>query len=185
METIFNETMIRAELKRLDQKTGFNGASLPIKFGNAKYTLGRFSYSNENALGFYFSNHYFLDPMFPVEEKIDTIRHEYAHYMDYMLNGTSSHGPQWKKCAKTVGACPTRLFSEDRANYFLKKHQEERETNIKCDEYVIGDIINHPDFGRGIIEDVLGEGISRIVNIHFNNGTCKKLSLKWVTEKCR
>lgn len=185
MEAIFNEAMIKEELKRLDRKTGLDAASLPIKFGKAKSYLGYFFYPNENSLEFYFSNHYFLDPMFPVEEKIDTIRHEYAHYMDYMLNGSSSHGPQWKKCAKMVGACPTRRFSQDRADYFLKKHREERESNIKCDDYVVGDIVNHPDFGHGIIEEILGEGISRIVVIHFNNGTCKKLSLKWVTEKCR
>ena len=39
---IWNEEMIRAELKRLDRKTGLNGAKLPIKFTHSKHTLGCF-----------------------------------------------------------------------------------------------------------------------------------------------
>lgn len=43
MEQIFDEKMIRAELRRLDMKTGLHAADLPIKFGKARCTLGRFS----------------------------------------------------------------------------------------------------------------------------------------------
>ena len=105
--------------------------------------------------------------MFPIEEKINTIRHEYAHYMDYFLNGSTSHGPRWKKYARMVGAYSSANFNQERADYFLRKHQEERETNIKCDSYAVGDYVKHPDFGCGIIEDILGEGVSRIASIHY------------------
>lgn len=44
MEAIFDEEMIRAELRRLDVITGLHGADLPIKFGKAQSYLGRFSY---------------------------------------------------------------------------------------------------------------------------------------------
>lgn len=185
MEAIFNEEMIREELRRIDQKTGLNAASLPISFGNAKCYLGYFSYPNDKSLKFYFSNHYFTDPMFPVEEKLDVIRHEYAHYMDYMLNGSSSHGPRWKKYCKIVGAYPMRCYSKDRSDYFLKKHKEEEETNLKCDSYTVGRTVKHPSFGQGSITEILGEGISRIAVIKFNNGNCKKLLLSWVTQNCQ
>ena len=113
MEQIFDEEMIRAELRRLDMKTGLHAADLPIKFGKARCTLGRFSYPSEDRMEFYFSNYYFQDPMHPIEEKLDTIRHEYAHYMDYMINGSSSHGPSWKNCCRIVGAIPTKAILDD------------------------------------------------------------------------
>lgn len=44
----WNEEMIRAEMKRLDRKTGLNGAKLPIKFTHAKHTLGCFHADEDN-----------------------------------------------------------------------------------------------------------------------------------------
>lgn len=184
MEPIFNEEMIRAELRRLDMKTGLHAGDLPIKFGNAKCTLGRFSYPNKDKLEFYFSNFYFQDPAHPVEEKLDTIRHEYAHYMDYMLNGSSSHGPSWKNCCRIVGAFPTRCFSKQRSDWYLQKHENERLLNVKYDEYSIGKKMIHPTFGRGKIVDIIGEGISRIACVSFDNVGIKKLAVSWIDSNC-
>ena len=88
MKNIWTETAIRKEFARLDAKTGLKGATLPISFGNAKCTLG--SYSSAGGGAFRFSRHYFDDPLWPIEEALDTIRHEYAHYMDHM--GIWQHG---------------------------------------------------------------------------------------------
>ena len=88
MEAVFTEEMIREELRRLDKITGSHGADLPIKFGNSKSRLGYFSYGNEY-FGFYFSNYYLMDTNFPVEGKMDLIRHEYAHYLDYTRRNRS------------------------------------------------------------------------------------------------
>lgn len=184
VEEPFDETKIRKELKRLDDITGFNAAKLPIKLGNGKSTLGRFKYSNNGALEFYFSNHYFLDSNFPVEEKLDTIRHEYAHYMDYMMTGHSSHGNNWKRCCRIVGAFPSRYFSHERADSFMEKHKKEDATNKILDNYHTGITISHPQYGDGTITGVFNQGLSRYATVKFDLNNEKKLSLLWISEKC-
>lgn len=185
MEAIFDEGMIRSELRRLDAKTGLHAADLPIKFGNAKRTLGRFSYPSDDKLEFYFSNYYFQSPNHPVEEKLDTIRHEYAHYMDYMLTGSSSHGPSWKNCCRIVGAFPTRCFSQERSNSFLAKHERERVQNEKYDHYSIGNKVLHPVFGEGVIKAILGDGINRIACVSFADVGQKKIAISWIDCNCK
>ena len=54
MEAIFNEAMIREELKRLDKKTGLNAASLPVLLGKSKSYLGYFLYPNRKSMEFFF-----------------------------------------------------------------------------------------------------------------------------------
>ena len=185
MEELFDEIKIRQELKRLDQITGLNGALLPIKFGKAKGTLGSFSYTSKDSLEFYFSTYYFLDPGFPVEEKLYVIRHEYAHYMDYMINGFSSHGPQWKKCCIKIGAFPIRCFNQGRANSFMEKHKKENIKNQALDEYQPELIIMHPRYGKGTITEINGKGLSRIAIVTFAEEINKKLSLIWISENCQ
>lgn len=185
MEQIFDEEMIRAELRRLDVKTGLHAADLPIKFGKARCTLGRFSYPSEDRMEFYFSNYYFQDPMHPVEEKLDTIRHEYAHYMDYMINGYSSHGPSWKNCCRIVGAIPTRCFSKQRSDTYLKMHEKERMLNDKYNEYFSGMKMIHPTFGEGTIVDIFGEGVSKIANVLFDRVGMKKIAISWIDTHCQ
>lgn len=185
MEPIFDEEMIRAELRRLDERTGLHAADLPIKFGRAKGTLGRFSYPSDDEMEFYFSNFYFQDPNHPLEEKLDTIRHEYAHYMDYMFNGASSHGPSWKRCCNIVGAFPTRCFSKQRSDAFLAKHERERELNEKYNNYRIGVAILHPIFGSGKIVDIVGEGIRRVACVTFESVGVKKIAVSWIDSNCK
>lgn len=185
MEAIFDEKMIRAELRRLDAITGLHAADLPIKFGRAKGTLGRFSYPSDGKLEFYFSNYYFQNPNHPVEEKIDTIRHEYAHYMDYMLNGSSSHGSSWKQCCRIVGAFPTRCFSKERSDSFLAKHEKESAQNEKYDHYSVGIKVLHPVFGEGIITAILGDGLNRIACVSFAVVGEKKIAISWIDCNCK
>lgn len=185
MEPIFDEEMIRAELRRLDARIGFHAADLPIKFGRAKGTLGRFSYPIDGKMEFYFSNFYFQDPNHPLEEKLNTIRHEYAHYMDYMLNGSSSHGPSWKRCCNIVGAFPSRCFSKQRSDSFLAKHERERELNEKLNRYRIGAVILHPVFGRGKVVEIIGEGISRIASVAFEGIGVKRIAVSWIESNCK
>ena len=185
MEPIFDEEMIRAELRRLDAKTGFHAADLPIKFGNAKSYLGLFSYPSEDKLEFYFSNYYFRDPNHALEEKLDTIRHEYAHFLDYKLNGWSSHGPAWKRCCNIVGALPIRCFRKERSDYYIAKHEKEQTQNEKYDEYVIGSGIVHPVFGEGRITAVIGEGLNRIACVSFAIAGEKKLAISWIDSNCK
>lgn len=91
---VWDEERIREEFKKLDSITGLHGADLPITFGKAKHTLGCFYIDtiNKKPKKFHFSLFYFGNPKWSEASALDVIRHEYAHYMDYMFNGNSSHG---------------------------------------------------------------------------------------------
>lgn len=185
MNIIWNEARVRDELKCLDQKTGLCGADIPIVFNNAKRTLGSFSTHNGKAKQFCFSNHYFQNQDFPVEEAIDTIRHEYAHYMDFVLNGKLGHSTSWKQCCIRIGALPIRLYSEDRADYHRKKHEKERQENVKLAQFSPGTIIEHPRFGHGIVLSSAGSDSSRILQVAFSTVGQKALSASWVLNNCK
>ena len=183
MNTIWNEAAIRRELASLDAKTGLKGAKLPISFGNAKGTLG--SYTSANGGAFRFSRHYFDDATWPVEEALDTIRHEYAHYMDHMVYGNMGHGVSWKRCCLEVGALPIRCYSRERAKYYQDKHEKEKQKSSALDQYTTGCSIVHPKFGTGKIVEIVGTDHTRYAVVTFTNMENKKLSLTWVDENCR
>lgn len=177
----WNEENIRKELERLDTKTGLAGAKLPIVFSNAKCKLG--SYSSAGA--FCFSRRYFEDSSWPIEEALDTIRHEYAHYMDHMIYGNMGHGSSWKKCCMEIGALPIRCYIPERAQYYQKKHESERRKSVSLDCYKVGYVISHPKFGSGRIVKIESNDARKYATVSFKNMGIKKLSLVWIDENCR
>ena len=86
----WTEDLIRNELRRLDEITGLKGSELPIHFGNAVSYLAMFCAGEK--MYFLFSNYYFKNPKIADETALNTIRHEYAHYLAYVLYGDCSHG---------------------------------------------------------------------------------------------
>ena len=184
MHTKWTEHAIREELAKLDKKTGLCGAKLPIRLNRAKNTLG--SFSSADGGSFQFSNYYFQDPNWPVEEALDTIRHEYAHYMEFTLYGHGGHGPTWKLCCDEIGAVPVRCYNAERAEHYRQKHLEEEKLSQHYDTYKVGDQIEHPRFGTGVIIDIFGESITRGVTIAFAEDVgIKKLGLAWVDTHCK
>lgn len=141
-------------MAKLDKRTGLKGAELPISFNNARCTLGL--YSSINGGSFKFSNCHFQDPNWPVEEALDTIRHEYAHHMDYVLYGHEGHGATWKLSCGIVGVLPIRCYNESRADFYRQKHLEESKKVEHDDTYNIGGKIDHPKYGVGVIEEISG-----------------------------
>lgn len=109
---------IRYIISKLDEKTGLNGASLPIAFNSSGWFLGHYRYVEPKAFGF--NRKFFNDPNTKESEVIDIIRHEYAHYYVDVANlefyvGHSrreiSHGSDWKWACAMVGAEPTRCHN--------------------------------------------------------------------------
>lgn len=182
MKTVWNETAIRAEMAKLDKKTGLKGAELPISFNNAKCTLGL--YNSANGGSFKFSNYYFQDPEWPEESALNVIKHEYAHHMDHMLYGHIGHGATWKLCCNIVGAMPIRCYNESLAEFYRQKHIAEDKLSEKYDTYKIGDRIKHPKYDIGVIEEISGEGVCRYALIRFQNSDSKKLGLAWMDSNC-
>ena len=181
---IWDEARIRDEMKRLDEKTGLNGAALPILFNNSKVTLGCFYFIGDQARKFEFSNHYFQDPDFPTEEALDIIRHEYAHYMDQVLYGNSGHSITRKQGCTQIGAAPLRIFHHDRIDYWNKKHEKERHENHRIDQLAPGTVLRHSYFGHGTVLSTKGEGLHRVLQIDFPKVGQKTLGASWVLEHC-
>lgn len=185
-KVIWNEETIRNEFRRLDTKFELDAASLPIVFNNAKRTLGSFyGKRNGDPMRFQFSRYYFDNPKFPPQEALDTIRHEYAHYMDFMLTGKTSHGPTWKKCCIKVGATPVRCYDERRAAYRLEKHEETVILELLCDDIRDGMELEHPKYGVGVIGIVEGEGIRKHLYVEFPQYGTKKIAASWAAEHCK
>lgn len=105
--------------------------------------------------------------------------------MDHMIYGNVGHGVTWKQCCGIVGASPIRCYNENLAEYYRQKHLNESIISEHYDTYTIGDRIEHPRYGVGIIEKISGEGVCRCVFIRFHKNDCKMLELGWVDRNCR
>lgn len=115
MYLFWNEDLIREAIRHLDEKTGLSGAELPIRFDNHDRALGWYEYEGIRKFGF--KRSFFLSSVIKDCEKIDLVRHEYAHYIvdathleRYFVHGSrrTSHGDCWKFASRLVGAMPTR-----------------------------------------------------------------------------
>jgi predicted SprT family Zn-dependent metalloprotease len=96
-------------LQNLYFKTLENNGLPPLSFklGNTKRALGRFRhYRNGSAICIEISKHYLA--ICPIEIMEETVLHEVAHYMDFLIRGKSNHDWHWKKCCRIVGANPER-----------------------------------------------------------------------------
>ena len=182
MKQVWTEERIRDELAKLDKITGLHGKVLPIIFNNRKRTLGMFS-SQDNGK-FFFSNHYFQDENWPAELAVETIRHEYAHYMDYELYGNLGHGPTWKACCTKVGIAASRLYNPKKEEYYHEKEAKEQAKLNIIESFAYGDIITHPRFGKGMIRGFIGKESDKIAVVDFDNIGIKRMSLLWIDEHC-
>lgn len=183
MKKIWDEAAIREELARLDEKTGLNGAKLPIRFTSGESVIG--CYHGDKESRFSFSKKYFQDPEWAVEEALDVIRHEYAHYMDHVIYGGYGHGKTWKMCCLKVGASPVRLYNSWKNDYYNKKRAEKEQKISEMLDYKIGDHITHPKYGEGVIMAITVEEIKQNVQVSFDSIGQKTLSLAWVNDNCK
>lgn len=110
---------IRAIIRRLDEKTGLNGASLAIDFRCNGWFYGLY---HLHPRAFSFNRKFFNDPRTKEAEVLDIIRHEYAHYYQDVANlakyvghsaRETSHGDDWKWACKMVGAEPSGCCKAD------------------------------------------------------------------------
>ena len=184
---IWDEEAIRQELERLDKITGLHGSSLPITFGKARYQLGSFHVNpqKKEPKKFHFSLFYYGNPEWSKESALDTIRHEYAHYMDYMLYGNGGHGPTWKMCCRKIGANPSRCYSEKMEAIYRKKEERQKEISVQVERFQPGKKIKHPKFGIGVIRTIKGPAERRILEVEFPQHDIRRLGAAWVNENCK
>ena len=182
---IWTEERIRAEIRRLDGFTGLHGYTLPIAFSNSRSVLGMFSPPLNRLACFTFSNFFFQDPAFPPEEALDVIRHEYAHYMDFVLYGKSGHGPTWKACCCRVGARPFRLYRDFYTQYHreLRRQTEAQQSRILA-AFAEGTTLVHPVFGPGQVVRVTQQQTQPRLEIRFAGGGTRCFSAGWCLAHC-
>ncbi|MCR5677704.1 MAG: hypothetical protein K6G13_06720 [Agathobacter sp.] len=154
----------------------------------------------------YFISFMNKDPMHHLD-KIDLYAHEYAHYMQYHyeipqkhLWQPGKHGSAWKYCCSLVGAAPTEFY---RIGEGLKKHDYEKalynphadknyvlkdrrsqeqmyeDKRRRVIQYAVGEEIEHPKYGKGIIEEIKPYERGVHLNIRFKD-ECKLIDQAWL-----
>ena len=202
---------IRALYEELDHKFHLSGAKIPITFGVDKDLLGSYTkagFGEEEHFHFslYFVG-YSVEKPLSKEDRIDLLKHAYAHYMQYNYPIPKQyewqpgiHGSAWKYCCSLVGAVPTPYYKAGEAlmkhnydkvlrssihdktvplrdNYRReRKYQEDKNSVV---QYKIGERVNHPKFGEGVIEDIEKLTGSVRLRIRFGNET-KLIDQKWL-----
>ena len=186
MSLVWTEEMIRDELRRLDKKIGLGlkAASLQIELRNYRSCLGKFHKARrEEDCYFSFSKYFFEDTVFPDDEKLDTVRHEFSHYYDAIIFGGKGHAATWKYCCSQTGAIPSRSSSNDRVRYLRKKEAQETELGDQAAHFTPGKLLLHPKYELGVIQTVCGEPPNQYLEVEFGQGV-KKISLRWALENC-
>ena len=142
------------------------------------------------------------------EDRLDLYKHEYAHYMQYNFHIPSeyqwqhgTHGSAWKYCCSLVGAAPTPYY---RIGESLLKHnydkalknpihdktvpirdtyrREQAYKSAKHSEikFQVNDVVTHPKFGEGTVEEIVQLSNSVRLHIRFADDEVKKIDQKWL-----
>ncbi len=141
------------------------------------------------------------------EDRMDLYKHEYAHYMQQNMDIPKQyqwqpglHGSAWKYCCSLVGAAPTPYY---RAGEALLQHDYDkalknpihdktvpirdvyrREQKYQNDKnrivkFQTGDVIQHPKFGAGTIEEI--QQMEGSVRLYVRFGEERKMiDQKWL-----
>lgn len=141
------------------------------------------------------------------EDRMDLYRHEYAHYMQYNMEIPKQytfqpgiHGSEWKYCCSLVDAVPTPYYRAGEAlmkpNYdsILKNPIHDRTVSVRDNyrrekayqnsrnqvvQYQIGEEVDHPKFGAGLVEAIESCAGSVRLSIRFEN-EIKVIDQKWL-----
>ena len=116
---MFDKQYITNEIKKLDEMTMMEGIKLKIEIsGRMSRTKGMFMYkknriTNEiTPIGFKFASQ-LLDGRYNEETVLNTIRHEYAHYLANICNEQEcGHGPLFMQACRYVGCKEEQYFTD-------------------------------------------------------------------------
>lgn len=145
-------------------------------------------------------------------DRLDLYLHEYAHYMQYNMEIPKEycfkpgiHGSAWIWCCSLVGAAPTPYYKvgeslmkknyekklrnpiNDRNVPLVDTRRREKEYQDKKNSkilYEVGEIIRHPAFGEGIVEEI--QQLTGSVRLHVRFGEeIKKIDQQWLLKAMR
>lgn len=143
----------------------------------------------------------------PVEDRKDLYLHEYAHYMAQNMEIPSEyqfqpgiHGSAWKYCCSLVGAAPTPFYKfgealrkhdydkvlknpiHDKTVPMRDRYQQEQAYRKKKNSQVsfeVGEKVNHPKYGEGVIQKIQATDSNVRLVIEFSIGE-KTIDQQWL-----
>lgn len=142
-------------------------------------------------------------------DRINLYKHEYAHYMTRYVDIPKEylwqpgvHGSAWKYCCSLIDAIPSEFFIEGESlksvnydevlnrpkpvNYNIARQMDtyKNQKAIKDSQnakvkYTVGEEVEHPKFGKGIIEEI--EQKDTAVSLHIRFGDeIKVIDQQWL-----
>ena len=97
--------MMKEDIRKYNELTGNKAVfEIPVEFnGRLKTTLAYFQYSNESARKISIGKVIFED-QYTDEQRIDTLKHELAHYIAYQIYGPGQgHNENWASICNKIG----------------------------------------------------------------------------------
>lgn len=141
------------------------------------------------------------------EDRLDLYKHEYAHYMQQNMEIPKEylwqpglHGSAWKYCCSLIGAAPTPYYKAGEAlmkqdyDKVLKnpihdkmipirdvyhREQEYQKNKNRTVQYQVGEVVEHPKFGKGNVERIQQTQDSVRLHIRFKE-ELKIIDQKWL-----
>ena len=138
--------VIREEMARLDGITGLRGREVPIYFFYKKSgPEAGFMLDGDRPVAFLFNKCIYDSRKCEDRLLMYIVRHEYAHYMDLMVNGPTEdvHGENWAACCRVVGA----LTREEQVlMFYLQNHPNPTAEDLQKPERLVRLVRRHPYF---------------------------------------
>ena len=169
------------------------------------------SYDNEEQFQFsLFFIGFCMNDQLTKADRVNLYKHEYAHYMTRHIDIPEKynwqpgvHGSAWKYCCSLIGAVPSDYYIEDASikkidyesvltrptvdhkqvqmldTYRTQKMYANLE-NSKI-KYEVGDVVTHPKFGEGTVQEIEKQPASVRLHIAFGDEV-KIIDQKWLVK---
>lgn len=131
--------MMKEDIRKYNELTGNKAVfEIPVEFnGRLKTTLAYFQYSNKSARKISIGKVIFED-QYTDEQRIDTLKHELAHYIAYQIYGPGQgHNENWASICNIIGCIASphmQPASAHHNSFILEKailNQEEAPKEVK------------------------------------------------------
>lgn len=133
---MFTVNEIRKELMRLDQISGLDTSSIPIRVSNRMTKCWGHCVAIKSAGEYKVKELAFADRLLKYatpEHVLETVRHEYAHAYVFIKNQKNDgHGSYWKHAVVKFGAPPKRCSSKPEVSENMPDYENKTKYILSC-----------------------------------------------------
>lgn len=132
-----NDSLIKEEAEKIVKNYNLEGDTIRVEISKRlKTTAGTVSY-RESTKVYTIKLAYEYYKTFGIERSIKTLRHEFAHILDFKKNKKMSHGTYFKKMCAELGGSMSRslagsVYSESASAEYIKKTKKYEYTCTGC-----------------------------------------------------